>query len=234
MKKITDVVWELAEPVVQEHGCQLWDVEYVREAGQWYLRLFAPEQPDVNWDHPDIQAEFETTLRFWFDRGVDGFRIDVADKTPVFGNVCANVNYPSVRRQVIGFNDAGLAYSDTGWRVYGKLGTTFRFANTDELFGYDPLTYAPVFTGGNVRPQHGNNLEVGARYKVDGLMLQGAIYRLSLTDEIGYNPITYANENFDRTRREGLELNARWRALRNLELNAGLTTQNAKIGRAHV
>ena len=46
--------------------------------GQWYLRLFAPEQPDVNWDHPDIQAEFETTLRFWFDRGVDGFRIDVA------------------------------------------------------------------------------------------------------------------------------------------------------------
>ena len=46
--------------------------------GQWYLRLFAPEQPDVNWDHPDIQAEFTDTLRFWFDRGVDGFRIDVA------------------------------------------------------------------------------------------------------------------------------------------------------------
>ena len=46
--------------------------------GQWYLRLFAPEQPDVNWNHPDIHAEFEETLRFWFDRGVDGFRIDVA------------------------------------------------------------------------------------------------------------------------------------------------------------
>ncbi|HET7723792.1 MAG TPA: glycoside hydrolase family 13 protein [Propionibacteriaceae bacterium] len=46
--------------------------------GQWYLRLFAPEQPDVNWDHPDIVAEFDETLRFWFDRGVDGFRIDVA------------------------------------------------------------------------------------------------------------------------------------------------------------
>jgi alpha-glucosidase len=46
--------------------------------GQWYLRLFAPEQPDVNWNHPDIQREFEQTLRFWFDRGVDGFRIDVA------------------------------------------------------------------------------------------------------------------------------------------------------------
>ena len=46
--------------------------------GQWYLRLFAPEQPDVNWNHPDIADEFTETLRFWFDRGVDGFRIDVA------------------------------------------------------------------------------------------------------------------------------------------------------------
>ena len=39
MKKITDIVWELAEPAVQEQGCRIWDVEYVREAGQWYLRL---------------------------------------------------------------------------------------------------------------------------------------------------------------------------------------------------
>ncbi|PKQ30552.1 MAG: alpha-glucosidase [Actinobacteria bacterium HGW-Actinobacteria-2] len=46
--------------------------------GEWYLHLFTPEQPDVNWDNADIKAEFETTLRFWFDRGVDGFRIDVA------------------------------------------------------------------------------------------------------------------------------------------------------------
>jgi alpha-glucosidase len=47
--------------------------------GEWYLHLFAPEQPDLNWAHPDVDADFETTLRFWFDRGVDGFRIDVAN-----------------------------------------------------------------------------------------------------------------------------------------------------------
>lgn len=47
--------------------------------GEWYLHLFAPEQPDVNWDDPDVRADFEATLRFWFDRGVDGFRIDVAN-----------------------------------------------------------------------------------------------------------------------------------------------------------
>ena len=48
MKKITDVVWELAEPGVQEHGCQLWDVEYVREAGQWYLRLYLDKDGGVD------------------------------------------------------------------------------------------------------------------------------------------------------------------------------------------
>lgn len=46
--------------------------------GQWYLHLFAPEQPDLNWDNPEVADEFESVLRFWFDRGVDGFRIDVA------------------------------------------------------------------------------------------------------------------------------------------------------------
>jgi alpha-glucosidase len=45
---------------------------------EWYLHLFSPAQPDFNWDHPEVRAEFESILRFWFDRGVDGFRIDVA------------------------------------------------------------------------------------------------------------------------------------------------------------
>lgn len=46
--------------------------------GEWYLHLYAPEQPDLNWANPQVRAEFEDVLRFWFDRGVDGFRIDVA------------------------------------------------------------------------------------------------------------------------------------------------------------
>ncbi len=46
--------------------------------GEWYLHLFDPGQPDVNWEHPEVRADFADTLRFWFDRGVDGFRIDVA------------------------------------------------------------------------------------------------------------------------------------------------------------
>ena len=48
MKKVTDIVWELAEPVVKENGCELWDVEYVREAGQWYLRLYLDKEGGVD------------------------------------------------------------------------------------------------------------------------------------------------------------------------------------------
>jgi alpha-glucosidase len=46
--------------------------------GEWYLHLFAPEQPDLNWANPAVLAEFERIMRFWLDRGVDGFRVDVA------------------------------------------------------------------------------------------------------------------------------------------------------------
>jgi alpha-glucosidase len=49
------------------------------QPGQWYLHLYAREQPDLNWDNPEVPAEFESILRFWLDRGIDGFRIDVAD-----------------------------------------------------------------------------------------------------------------------------------------------------------
>ena len=46
--------------------------------GEWYLHLFTPEQPDLNWERPEVREEFHSILRFWLDRGVDGFRIDVA------------------------------------------------------------------------------------------------------------------------------------------------------------
>jgi alpha-glucosidase len=46
--------------------------------GDWYLHLFDASQPDLNWDHPEVRSEFEGILRFWLDRGIDGFRVDVA------------------------------------------------------------------------------------------------------------------------------------------------------------
>ena len=49
------------------------------QPGQWYYHLFAPEQPDFNWENPAVAEFFEGVLRFWLSRGVDGFRIDVSD-----------------------------------------------------------------------------------------------------------------------------------------------------------
>ncbi len=46
--------------------------------GQWYMHLFAKEQPDFNWENPEVHEDFIKTMRFWSDRGVDGYRIDVA------------------------------------------------------------------------------------------------------------------------------------------------------------
>ena len=46
------------------------------EDGQWYLHLFDSSQPDLNWENPAVHREFEAILRFWLDRGIDGFRVD--------------------------------------------------------------------------------------------------------------------------------------------------------------
>ena len=46
--------------------------------GQWYFHCFAAEQPDLNWENEDVREDFRRTVRFWADRGADGFRIDVA------------------------------------------------------------------------------------------------------------------------------------------------------------
>ena len=63
--------------------------------GQWYLHLFDSSQPDLDWQHPEVHAELQRVLRFWLDRGVDGFRIDVAHalyKNPTLADVPAGVD----------------------------------------------------------------------------------------------------------------------------------------------
>ncbi len=61
---------------VSHFGGPAWTLEPM--SGQYYCHLFLPEQPDLNWSNPAVVAEFERILTFWADRGVDGFRIDVA------------------------------------------------------------------------------------------------------------------------------------------------------------
>ena len=53
---------------------------YVPELGQWYFHQFSPWQPDLNWENPALRRELYDSIRFWVDKGVEGFRLDVIDQ----------------------------------------------------------------------------------------------------------------------------------------------------------
>ena len=60
---------------ISDFGGSAW--EWDTATGQYYYHAFLQEQPDLNWRHPEVQAAMYDVMRFWFDRGVDGLRIDV-------------------------------------------------------------------------------------------------------------------------------------------------------------
>lgn len=75
-------IWRDAKPDgsppnnwISDFGGSAWTWD--EATGQYYLRAFLPQQPDLNWRNPELKAEMLDVLRFWFERGVDGFRIDV-------------------------------------------------------------------------------------------------------------------------------------------------------------
>ncbi|MFI1965406.1 alpha-amylase family glycosyl hydrolase [Streptomyces pathocidini] len=88
--------------------------------GAWYLHLFAPEQPDLNWDHPAVREEFESILRFWLDLGVDGFRVDVAHgmvKAEGLPDIGAREQAKMIGTQVLPFFDQdGVHEIHRSWR----------------------------------------------------------------------------------------------------------------------
>ena len=68
--------------------------------GQWYCHLFDSSQPDLNWENPAVQEAFEGILRFWLDRGVDGFRVD---QPHAMGKAAGLPDHPDVERAGAGF-----------------------------------------------------------------------------------------------------------------------------------
>ena len=126
--------------------------------GQYYLHNFLDSQPDLNWWNPEVHEEFERILRFWFDRGVDGFRIDVAhglykdallrDNPPQATDSRLegrygfrsqyNVNRPEThavyrnwRKLADAYNEARLLLGETWVGDFGKLAAFY--GNDDEL-----------------------------------------------------------------------------------------------------
>jgi alpha-glucosidase len=80
---------------VSHFGPTAWTLD--ESSGQYYCHLFLPEQPDLNWRNPAVRAEFDAIYTFWLDRGVDGFRIDVAHgllKHPDFPDIPLRTEIP--------------------------------------------------------------------------------------------------------------------------------------------
>ena len=125
-----------------------------------------------------------------------------------------------------GAYDLGLAYAVDGWRVYGKTGTTFRFAKVDELFGFDTFTGLPVFAG-ELKPQHGRISEVGGSIALGSANIRASLYQLDLTDEIGFDAAVGANTNFSPTRRRGVEVEADWKIAESLQAKGAYAYTNA-------
>ncbi|MFG2889417.1 glycoside hydrolase family 13 protein [Streptomyces sp. NPDC048248] len=90
------------------------------DRGDWYLHLFAPEQPDLDWDNPEVHAEFAAIMRFWLDLGVDGFRIDVAHgmvKAPGLPDIGHGQQAKLIGTQVLPFFDQdGVHAIHRTWR----------------------------------------------------------------------------------------------------------------------
>ncbi|MFC4514929.1 alpha-amylase family glycosyl hydrolase [Streptomyces ehimensis] len=88
--------------------------------GEWYLHLFASEQPDLNWENPEVREEFASVLRFWLDLGVDGFRIDVAHgmvKAPGLPDIGRTEQAKLIGAQVLPFFDQdGVHEIHRDWR----------------------------------------------------------------------------------------------------------------------
>lgn len=123
--------------------------------------------------------------------------------------------------------DLGVSYQAAGVRAFAKTGTTFRFASTDELFGYDVFNNVPVFAG-DLRPQRGRIEEIGVS-TTGPVAARVSVYRLRLVDEIGYDASTGANRNFDPTTRRGLEAELDWRLHAQWKLGASLSHTEAEF-----
>ncbi|MFI6093611.1 glycoside hydrolase family 13 protein [Streptomyces sp. NPDC051218] len=163
--------------------------------GEWYLHLFAPEQPDLNWQHPAVRAEYEDVLRFWFDRGVDGIRVDSAamcSKDPSLPDFDASA--PPDPHPYIDRDDNHDIYR--GWRAVADSYPGKR-ALIGEVWLADPARFAQY-----LRPQ-----ELHAAFNFDflGCPWDAAALRTTIDETLAAHagvgaPSTWVLSNHDVTR----------------------------------
>jgi iron complex outermembrane receptor protein len=112
--------------------------------------------------------------------------------------------------------------------AFGRVARSFRVPNVDERIGNAPITFplpAPTF---DLKTQTSHDYEVGAKLRAGYLTVQTSVYQMDLKNELHLNPVTFANTNFDPTRRRGVETIATWAIADNLRLKGNLTYTDAR------
>jgi iron complex outermembrane receptor protein len=125
--------------------------------------------------------------------------------------------------------DLGITYHEPSWGIFAKTGRSFRFANTDELFGFDPITFQPTFFGNIIKPQTAQNYEVGINFQHDALSGKAALYKANVSDEIGFDSTQQINANLDPTRHQGIEAELSWEMLTDLKAKVSYAYNNAEF-----
>ncbi len=141
-----------------------------------------------------------------------------------------SVAQPAVSGHAVDTREAyegGLTYRTGEWKFSGRIGTVYRFPNTDELYGFDPLTFDPVFAFG-LKPQHGAVYELGATRTLGRASLGLTVYQQDMRDEISSDP-NGGNMNIGKTRRVGSELSAKLKLTDALSGDLGFTFEDAEI-----
>jgi len=153
--------------------------------GDWYLHLFAPEQPDLNWAAEEVRADFLTTLRFWADRGVDGFRVDVAQLLVKDASIISGLDGSLLSQEQIdagGFADGEHPFHDRDevHEIYRSWRAVF-----DE---YDPprMAVAEAWVAAHRRVRFASPEELGQAFNFDLLQTEwdAAAFRTVIDDNL--------------------------------------------------
>jgi alpha-glucosidase len=129
--------------------------------GQWYMHIFAKEQPDLNWANREIRDDFLKTLRFWSDRGVDGFRVDVAHA------LTKDLTEPLQSKLEIGTEDGTLDGSHPFW---DRDEVHEIYAEWREVFNeYNPprTAVAEAWVHASRRPRYASPKGLGQAFNFD-------------------------------------------------------------------
>jgi len=169
--------------------------------GQWYLHLFAPEQPDFNWDNREVQLDFMKTLRFWSDRGVDGFRIDVAHAMKKdMSRISAS--YPKIDTFKVGNKGTDILFDrNETHEIFREWRTVFNKYNPPRVAVAEAYVAAPR------RVLYARPDELGQAFNFDMLDLdfKAAAFKKTIDTNIKYakeagSSSTWVLNNHDRVR----------------------------------